>query len=204
MQVSVKHDLKELTQDLKRIKASAIPKATVQALNRTATGVRTDGVKAVAKETGYKQKDVRNTITIWKATRQKLFAEVNAKQGKAKNLIHFVSPSQRKAGYFNKSKSLKRGGTKYKAKGIKAKAWGQRKTYDGTFIGKGKNSNTPLVFTRTSKKRTPLKSVLGPSIRNTFDSRHVQNMLKHESRNRFNKAMAAAVQNQIRIAIKGR
>lgn len=200
MRLSVKHQLPELTRDLERIKKSAIPKATVQALNRTATGVRTDSVKLVSKETGYKQKDVRESIKIWKATRQKLHAEVNAREGKAKNLIHFVTASHRKPGHFNKAKRLKRGGTKYKSPGVKAKAWGKQKVYDGTFIGKGKNSNTPLVFTRTTNKRTPLKSVLGPSIRRTFDSRPIQKTLKAESQKRFIKNMTAAVRNQIRLA----
>ena len=202
MRLDIRHQLPALTRDLERIKKSAIPKATVQALNRTATGIKTDSVKIVAKETGYKQKDVRESIKVWKATRQKLHAEVNAREGKAKNLIYFVTASQRKPGHFNKAKRLKRGGVKYKASGVKAKAWGKSKTYDGTFIAKGKNSNTPLVFTRSSKKRTPLKSVLGPSVRNTFDSSTVQKRLRAEGQKRFTKNMAAAVRNQIRLATR--
>ncbi|QJR79616.1 hypothetical protein CA267_001795 [Alteromonas pelagimontana] len=203
MQVSFKHDIASLTQDLKRIKESAIPKATVQALNRTATGVRTDAGKAISKETGIKVSDVRKELKVWKATKAKLKAEVNARTGSATNLIKFVTAANQKPNHFNSRRKLKSGKRgKYKAKGVKAKAWGKSKTYEGTFIGKGRTSGKLLVFTRTSDKRTPLKSVLGPSIRNTFDSQPMQKLLQKSASIRFNKDMAAAVKNQIRLATK--
>lgn len=205
MQIDFKSEIRELTKDLERINKSAIPKATVQALNRTATGVKTDATRSVSKETGIKQKDVRQELKVWKASKLKQVAEVNARTGKAKNLIHFVSPSNRKPNHFNQRKTLKSGRKgKYKARGAKARAWGKTKTYEGTFIGKGKDSGKDLVFARTTSRRTPLKSIMGPSIRNTFDSRKMQAKLKSFASFRFDKNMKAAVKNQIRLATKNR
>lgn len=201
MNISFKNEIAALSADLKKIKAQAIPKATVQALNRTVTGVRTDATKELRKESGVKSSEIRADLKIWRASRLKPVAELNARTGRAKNLINFVSPAQRKANYFNSRRRLKRGGLgKYKAKGVKARAWGESKTYDGTFIGRGRGSGKLLVFARTGKGRTPLKGISGPSIRNMFNKPNMQRKLKRFASDRFVKAMRAAVKNQIRQA----
>lgn len=207
MQISFKDDIAALTKELKQVKESAIPKATVQALNRTGTGTKTDAVRELSRITGIKQKDVRPKIDgpsdkfKHKATKNKMMATVDSSEGRASNLINFVSPSLRKPNHFNQRKVLKSGRRgKYKAKGVKARAWRNSKTYDGTFIGKGKDSGKYLVFARTSSSRTPIKSISGPSIRNEFKSAPVQAKLKSMSTVRFQKNMAAAVKNQLRRA----
>lgn len=205
MQIHFKNEIKELTRDLKLIKDSAIPKATVQALNKTAKGTKTDAKRAVNSVTGITQKDIGEELRVWKATKYKQVAGVNARTGKARNLINFVTEGNRKPNHFNHRRTLKSGRKgKYKAKGVKAKAWRKTKTYDGTFIGKGKGSGKLLVFARTSAKRTPLKPIMGPSIRNTFDSKTIQAKLKSQAEVRFRKDMTAAVRNQIRLAVKAR
>lgn len=201
MRITVKDDIAALAKNLQRIRASAIPTATTQALNRTARGVRTDATKELRKESGMRASEVRAGLKVWKATKLKQVAEVNARLGMAKNLIEFVSPSQRKPNYFNYRRQLKRGGRgKYRAKGVKARSWGKKITYGGTFIGKGKRSGVNIVYARTGKKRTPLKAIRGPSIRNMFDKKSMQRKLKQYAAKRFSKNMVAAVKNQIRIA----
>ena len=211
MQISFKNDIAALTKDLKAIKQSAVPKATVQALNRTGRGTKTDAVREVSKKTGIKQKDVRSKIDgpsdkfKHQATKLKQFATVDASEGRASNQINFVSPSLRKPNHFNDRKILKSGRRgKYKAKGVKARAWGKTKTYDGTFIGKGKGSGKYLVFARKSSNRTPLKSITGPSIRVEFKAKPMQAKLKSMATVRFQKNMADAVRNQIRLATKNK
>lgn len=209
MQISFKSDIAALTRELKEVKESAIPKATIQALNRTGQGTKTDAVRELSRVTGMKQNNVRTRIDgpsdnfRHKATKNRMFATVDSTSGRASNLIDFVSPSLRKPNHFNDRKVLKSGRRgKYKAKGVKARAWAKSKVYDGTFIGKGKDSGKYLVFARTSSKRTPIKSIAGPSIRNEFKAKPMQAKLKSMSTVRFQKNMADAVRNQIRLATK--
>lgn len=211
MQISFKNDIAALTKDLKAIKQSAVPKATVQALNRTGRGTKTDAVREVSKKTGIQQKEVRAKIAgpsnnfKFKATRNKQFATVDSSEGRASNLISFVSPSLRKPNHFNHRKTLKSGRKgKYRARGVKARAWGKSKTYDGTFIGKGRGSGKYLVFARKGSSQTPLKSITGPSIRVEFKSKPMQAKLKSMADVRFKKNMADAVRNQIRLATKNK
>jgi glutamyl/glutaminyl-tRNA synthetase len=209
MQISFKNDIAALTKELKEVKQSAIPKATVQALNRTGRGTKTDAVREVSKRTGIKQKDVRAKIDgpsdrfKHLATIARQVAIVDSSEGRASNLINFVTASQRKPNYFNYRKTLKSGRKgKYKAKGVKARAWGKSKTYDGTFIGKGKGSGKYLVFARKGASATPLKSIAGPSVRNEFKAKPMQAKLKSLATVRFQKNMADAVRNQLRMIAK--
>lgn len=216
MQLSFKSEIAALTEDLKKIKASAIPKATTQALNRTARGSKTDSVRELSKKTSLKQSDVRPQVQgpsdnrKLQATKDRQVARVDVRKGYSRNLINFVSPSLRKANHFNARKILKSGKKgKYKAKGVKAKAWGTSKVYKGSFIGRGQKGNLKgqgslLVFARTSKSQYPIKALKGPSIRQEFERRPMQEKLRAMARFRFQKEMTAAVRNQIRLATQNR
>jgi hypothetical protein len=200
MQISFESDIKRLSHDLHRIKASAIPTATSQALNKTIKGVRSDLTKMLSKVTGIIQKDVRSELKVTTATKAQQVAKVDSRTGRAKNLINFVSKSHRKAGYFN-AKLGKGKRRRYRATGVKAKAWNNRKTYDGSFIGTGKNGAT-LVFTRDGSATTrtgkgKLKSLRGPSIRQEFKRQYTQAFIKSQSTTRFHKEMKAAIKYQI-------
>lgn len=199
MDISFKHNLEDMILAIGGI-AEVAEKAKVQALNRTATGLRTDAAKDISKETGFTQKRIRPALKIKKASRRLPVAVLDARTGYAPNLIEFVSPSQRKISYFNQSKKLKRGGRKYKYKGVKAKAWGQKKTYDGAFIGTGKKGLT--VFKRTSASRNKLVQVYGPSIRNTFISEPIQTNLKRQAAIRFDKNMQASIKNLVTRGVR--
>lgn len=194
MQISFKSEIQQLTKDLNSVRASAIPRATVQALNRTALGVRTDAVKDVRAKTGITATNVRKALEIIQATQNKPAAVVDAKTGRARNLINYVTPSTRRPGYYNKR--LKRGG--YKSHGVQARAWGQRKTYKGTFIGRGKDSGAYLVFARTGQARTPIKSILGPSVRSEFIKDDMQRKLRGYAAVRFDKNFRDALRINVR------
>ncbi|MCH2058134.1 MAG: phage tail protein [Thalassotalea sp.] len=210
MQISFKNDIAALTKDLQAIKQSAVPKATVQALNRTITGSRTDAKKELSRITSIKQSTIvppadsgkTSMLSIKKASRKIQQAHISARKGYALNLIEFVSPSQRKPNYFNKRTRLKSGRVKYRAKGVKARAWGKRTTYDGTFIGTGKYGIA--VYKRTSARKDRLTRIHGPSIRQEFNNKTFQAKLKSQASVRFEKNMIAAVRNQIRLATKNK
>jgi hypothetical protein len=199
MQISLSSDIKRLSYDLNKIKASAIPKATTQALNKTVKGVQSDLTKMLSKVTGINQQTVRADLKITNANKVTQTAKVDSSEGRAKNLINFVSKAHKKPNHFNKKlgKGKRR---RYRAKGVTANAWRSRKTYDGTFIGTGKNGAT-LVFkrasgtTRTGKGK--LKSVSGPSIRQEFQRQYTKAFMQSKARQRFSKEMARAVKFQL-------
>ena len=169
MEISFKTNLEQLSKTYDKISKDIIPRASQLALNKTAKGVKTDAVKALSKESGIKQKDLRDSIQVNPSKKLTLNASVDSSESRGKNLINFVANSQRKPGVFNNRNRLKSGKLgKYKAEGVKAKAWGKSKVYKGTFIGTGKGNNT-LVFAR-QKDSKKLKSIQGPSARNMFKS----------------------------------
>ena len=90
--------------------------------------------------------------------------------------------------YWNQSRVLKRSGKrKYKFKGVRAKAWGESKIYEHTFIGNG--SRGPTVYARIGKEQSKLKRPYGPSIRQQFKSRANIEKMKAFARPRFEKEM---------------
>lgn len=199
MQISFSSDIKRLSHNLNKIKASAIPTATTQALNKTARGVKSDLTKMLSKVTGIKQKDVRADLKLTTATKARQIAKVDSSEGRAKNLINFVSNAHKKPNHFN-AKLGKGKRRRYRAAGVKARAWRNSKTYNGAFIGTGKNGAT-LVFkraggtTRTGKGR--LKSVSGPSIRQEFQRQYTKAFMQAKARQRFIKEMPRAIKFQL-------
>jgi hypothetical protein len=192
MTFSIKDDLDKLERKLYNFEKGLVPVAATQAINRTTTTVQSRSVKAIAAETGVKQKDVRAGMERIKASRRSLTASIDARQAKAKNLIHHVTPSQRNAQTFRRR--VKKG---FKHPGVKAKAWGKPKYYDGTFIGRGGGGNA-RVFRRTSAARLPIEPVFGPSPRKTFDSSKVNDVMKSTTKERLPIELSAAINNQIR------
>lgn len=192
LSISITSDLKRLTKDLDSTQRKIIPKATTQALNKVANTVRATAVREVSKETGIKQKDVRSNITISKANKNQPFAVIDARKGKAVNLIEFVSKAQAKPseGAGNPQHFRKRFSAKgkhkgaFRFKGVKARAWGKGKVYQGAFIARD-GSGKPTVFKRTSVGRKKLTVVSGPSVRRTFISNKLTSVYARVSRERF-------------------
>jgi len=173
VELNIKHDLKRLRKQLRTLPDKAVKPTTNRALNRAGKKVHTEAVREISKRTGIKpQRKVRNVIKLTRSSFRTLRAKVTAFRY-APNLIEFVAPSKRVPGAFKKKK------------GVTAKAWGQKKEYKGTFIGRGRNSGKALVFKRTSDKSAPIRTVSGPSVRRTFIERTVNKMLRSVGRETF-------------------
>jgi hypothetical protein len=199
MEISLKSDIKRLSYDLNKIKSSAIPQATTQALNKTVKGVQSDLTKMLSKVTGINQNIVRDDLKITKANKVSQTAKVDSSKGRAKNLINFVSKVHKKPNHFNEKvgKGKRR---RYRAKGVKANAWRNLKTYNSTFIGTGKNGAT-LVFKRgkgtTKYDKGRLESISGPSIRQEFQRQYTKAFMQSKAKQRFSIEMARAVKFQL-------
>lgn len=59
----VKSNIDQVVRDLRAVNSKVIDKAVVRTLNRVITSCKSAGVKAIAKETGLKQKTVRPKVT---------------------------------------------------------------------------------------------------------------------------------------------
>ena len=188
----IKDDLNRLDRVLlsheRALKAKAVP----QAINRTVKAVKSHAVKEISRKTSIKQKDVRARLREIKAKTGTMTGGVDARRGTAGNLIDFVSASQKNAYTFRKR--TRKG---FKHPGVKAKAWGTPKYYEGTFIGRSGKGKLQ-VYRRTSAGRTKITSVAGPSIRHTFISDQVVASMTSVGRVRFAKELSYAINNQIR------
>lgn len=152
---------------LKGLDRKVVTPAANAAINKTARTVTTHSTRAISAETNIKpQRKVRDRLKLVKSNFRTLTAFIQALPF-APNLIHFVVPSRRRYGAFNTKQ------------GVSAKAWGNRKTYKGTFIGRGKGSGKMLVYRRTGPtRRSALESVRGPSVPSTFVQDKVVNTMK--------------------------
>ena len=149
--IDVRSDIKELTRHLNRVQKKAIPRATVRALNETATAHRTTALKQVAKDLRIPQKNVTarfdkhgkkkgERATIQKATRFNLAATIRV-HVRGIPLIQIVTAAQKR-----------RAAIKARRGGIRA-AGGRR--YARAFIAEAPGGNVQ-VFTRLGRSRYPI------------------------------------------------
>lgn len=154
MRINIETNIKNIVADLSKLEKSVVPKALVQALNKTARGAKTDSKREVSKRTGIKQKDITKKITITKATKTRFTA--------------FVKPSSTpfRLAYF-KHTTRKRS---RKLAGVRAKSWGVNKVYKGSFVGqmKSKGSSTGEAIFVRKKGSKKIRQLYGANVEQTF------------------------------------
>lgn len=158
--INVKHDLKRTLKSLNDQGKKAVPRAMNSAINRTATQVRTQAVRSLAKQTGFKQKAIRVNQFLRKGSIRDLTASLTTK-GRASNLINF--------------------GARQTKKGVSAAPWGKRRIFKGTFIG----NNGRTVFRRVGKKRLPIKAMYGPNLGKEADREPTRSVIAKTARQRW-------------------
>lgn len=152
----VPHSLKKL----KTIRTKIITQATNAALNKAAVAVKTEAARAISKTAGLPVGRAKKLIEVKRSSFKTLSAVVIPSK-KPINLIEYVAKRKAVPGAFRlKRGRLNRGG------GVVAKAWGEKKTYKGTFIIS--QSGKARVVRRKGAARLPLKPVYGPSIKSEF------------------------------------
>ena len=167
-----------------------ITKATSMAINRTIRATKASVTKAIADETGYKPRMVRDNIKVKLSKVSTLTGYVEApRRPAAINLIEFVRRNRQTPAFFRrryKSNSRQRGYRKgqYKFKGVEASAWNEVKTYKGTFIGRDGRGQMK-VFRRTAGPRSRPTLVSGPSIPATFSDGIMMRYMEREAKRRF-------------------
>lgn len=199
IQVSVgAGDLKKLERDLRRLQQEVGKKAVVRVVNRAAASVRAVAAKEISAKTGFTQKEIREDVFVRKANTTVLSAIVDARAGRAKNLIRFVSAANRapSAGPGHAQKFRARSKAKhrrYLKRGVAAKAYRTNKVYEGTFIIRGRNNNVIVVSRKGRGRGAGLKSIVGPSIRHTFIRPVVLSALRRQAKLRVPKEIEQAI-----------
>ena len=136
MNVSIKGNTKQIQKDLGKLTNSELPRATVQALNRTGTAVVGRTAKLASSRTKIKQKTLRGRMERKKANK------FNMSYSFITNLNAVAVHTQLSAGRLQ-------AGKKRPSKGAGV-TW-RGKVFTGSFIGNGR------VFKRTTPKRLPLE-----------------------------------------------
>lgn len=143
IQLDIKSDLDRMVKNLSRDQKEKVPKALNSTINKVATTIRKEGVQELSKETGIKQKNIRQQVVIRKSNFNTLSATIKA-SGSHPNLIRFNA--------------------KQTKKGVSAAPWKKRRVFPGSFIG----NQGRTVFKRVGKSRLPIKPLFGPSIPREF------------------------------------
>ena len=180
--ISIQNDITGALIRFKKLTTKKIETSANRALKRAGDKTYTKFIRDTSKRYSIKSTILRKVIRKTKRINPRMpiyFINANSPKARGNNLIEFVSPSKRNPTAFRaRTKGGARSAPRYKHKGVKAKAWGQTKTYGGTFIGKGKNSGKMLVFARTGKGRDAgIKAVTGPSPYRRFLKKRVRNEL---------------------------
>ena len=170
--IRVTHELKQLRRDLGKVRRQVLPKAMASALNRTATQVQSASIKAISRETGLKQKDVRGEMRRSRAMPKRLAVTITAR-GRALNLIRFAARKVKK--------------------GVSAAPWRKRRVFKGAFIA----NQGRTVLKRVGEGRTPLRPVWGPGIAKSFADKPVRGAADKAFRERWPVNFKAALKFQL-------
>lgn len=150
-----------------KVAKQALPRA----MNKTATTVRSRGVKKIATEMGTVQRTVRKVTRIDRASVARPYSAI-IWTGRPLTLIEFNARQTRR--------------------GVTAKAWGQRKLYRGGFIARMPTGKVQTVA-RKGRARLPLKTLYGPSVPRTAARDDVRRILVLATKERMPIEMKAAI-----------
>jgi hypothetical protein len=154
-ELDVRSDIHKLTKYLSKVERKVLLKVKRRSLNKTGITVNKELVRRIRLQTKLPAKRIKKKLLIRKARGKSFEWSIEGLRG-VTNIIEWVPASKQVVGAFRKKQ------------GVRSRAWGKRKTYPGSFIGRGQNSGKLLVFIRDSSSPSGVKDVRGPSVKRTF------------------------------------
>lgn len=148
-----------------------VPKAFVSALNRVATGLRTEAVRKVRETYVVKAGDVRQTIKITKANMSRMEL-ILVSRGRSLPLIRFRT---------NPSRPPIRPPRMLRAQ---VKKSGSKKSIPGAFVARMQSGHVG-VFERHGSRRLPIRQLYGPAVPVMLNESRVQRHLQEEAQRRM-------------------
>lgn len=178
--VDVRSDIQSVILSLERAKTDLIEKATVRALNRTATTVRAEAAKAIRARYNIKSSEAKDRIKVTPANKFRLQAVITA-SGRRTPLILFDAKMAARA-------SGKRGIAAGDVTVRVLQASG-RKVVKGSigrrpFIATMKSGHVG-VFVRTGGRRLPIRELFSVSLPQAFTQRAILAALRQVIAERF-------------------
>ena len=140
MEVVLSSDIKQLRNNLSKLEREVLPQAINRSINRVGAKSQTQVRRHVAKEVGITQK----------ALNQRGFFSRIRSNLRTQTFSIIVKYGAIPLKDFNPRQT---------AKGVTAKAWGKRKTYEGAFVSEKLGRH---VYVRKTKNRLPIKKLYGP------------------------------------------
>ena len=146
LNISVKHNIKEVTKTLDRHQRKLLPQVITTALNKTVASVKVAVAKDITKATGITAGVVKRGLDVKKANKADRTATITAAT-RTSNLIRFATAAAI---------------SRYRqSPGLKAKAWSKKaRVFPGVFVGNKQRT----AFVRQSKNRLDIVPAYGPSI----------------------------------------
>ena len=170
--------LKQLQRELKNF-PKALPKVMSRGLNRTATSARTEISRSLSRRFGIKVKDVRDKLTLHRATYGNWRSAVGI-SGKKFGLIKF--------------------GARQTGKGVTYRHERKRILIRHAFIATMKTGHRG-VFLRKGPARLPIKEIRGPSLAQLYTgARDEVNRIQSE----FSAKLAKNIHDQVNLILKRR
>ncbi len=167
MKFDVRFDVNQAKAMLNGLQRQVLPQAASRAINKTSQSAKSVAVKLIAKDIGIKQKDIRTSITLLKASRIKLQAVVQA-SGKRLPIIK-LDPHATQDSV----------GVSYKGQN------GQRKQITGAFIATMKGGHRGVYKRAPGAKRFPIIELRGPSIPYVFCQAKITQALQESVETRW-------------------
>ncbi|WP_110933815.1 phage tail protein [Paenibacillus bouchesdurhonensis] len=158
------------------------PVVIYRALNRAASGVRTNANKKAREVYRIKAKDVNQTFTVIKASRGSLTAAATSKSGSIgleKFRINASNPNSRPRKF--KAAVKKQGSLKEIMRGFVA------------------SINGVKAFRRTSKSRLPIQRLFGPPVPQMVNNKEVRDFVEKQAVETYNKRL----QHEIKRTLEG-
>lgn len=140
MEILLTSNLKDVLRELDDIEKKVLPRATNSTINKMGKSANTIILKAVAKQAGLTQKDLK---------RRGFFSSIRSN---FRTLTFSVIVGWGAI-------PLKDFNPRQTRKGVTAKAWGKRKLHEGAFVSEKLNRH---VYKRVTKNRLPIEKLWGP------------------------------------------
>ena len=202
------HELDALTRDMPKIAQCVRRKALPMAANRVTASVKATATKELQKITGLKATLIRKDLRVLKFTSRSGVAHIDAVSARARNIIIGVSPGAVAFGQPGKPQFFRRRaktkGKRYLRTGVKSKAWGKAKIYEGAFIARGRRDrqgaggNTVVYARRGNTRRSKLKGLQGPSVRVEFRKPRMQSVMRRKADQRIPIELRSAIRQAVK------
>ncbi len=138
-----------------------------RALNRSSKGVVTDSLKHLSRRYRRKQKDFKDSFSVFKANPKELYARVKSIGERASHLSDWNAKQTKKGVTFRVLKE------------------GKKRLLKGAFIAKGKDSRKEIVFMRSSKDRYPIKAMYSTTGLDMLRDKDLQKTLQAGAKQRL-------------------